>query len=174
MTFDLERSTRILARTPAVLDAMLRDLPREWTHVNEGPDTWSPFDVIGHLIHGERTDWMVRARLILSDAADKTFVPFDRFAQFSMDQAEPIEGRLATFATLRAENLEALAALSLTEGDLDKTGEHPALGRVTLRQLLSTWVAHDLDHVVQISRVMAKQLTAEVGPWVEYIRVLRI
>jgi hypothetical protein len=173
MTFDLERSTRILARTPAVLDAMLRDLPREWTHVNEGPDTWSPYDVIGHLIHGERTDWMPRARIILSDAADRTFVPFDRFAQFSMDQAEPIEARLATFAALRASNLDALAALKLTGRDLDRTGQHPALGRVTLRQLLSTWVAHDLDHVVQVSRVMAKQLTTDVGPWVEYIRVLR-
>jgi DinB superfamily len=173
MTFDLERSTRILSRTPVVLDALLRGLPPEWTHVNEGPDTWSPYDVIGHLIHGERTDWMVRAHLILGDAADKTFVPFDRFAQFSMDQAEPIESRLATFAALRESNLEALAALNLTERDLDQTGEHPALGRVTLRQLLATWVTHDLDHIVQISRVMAKQLTAEVGPWVEYIRVLR-
>jgi hypothetical protein len=173
MTFDLERSTRILARTPVVLDALLRDLPPEWTHVNEGPDTWSPYDVIGHLIHGERTDWIVRAHLILSDAADKTFVPFDRFAQFSVDQAEPIDLRLATFATLRESNLKALAALNLTERDLDKTGEHPALGRVTMRQLLATWVTHDLDHIVQISRVMAKQLTAEVGPWVEYIRVLR-
>jgi hypothetical protein len=173
MPFDLERSSRILARTPAVLDALLRDLPREWTHVNEGPETWSPYDVVGHLIHGERTDWMVRARVILSDAADKTFEPFDRLAQFSMDQAEPIESRLATFAALREANLAALAALKLTDRDLEKTGEHPALGRVTLRQLLSTWVAHDLDHVVQISRVMAKQLSTDVGPWVEYIRVLR-
>lgn len=173
MAFDLERSIRILARTPAVLDTLLRDLPPEWTHVNEGPDTWSPYDVIGHLIHGERTDWIVRAGVILGDAADKTFVPFDRFAQFSMDQTEPIESRLATFAALRESNLKALTALELTDRDLDKMGEHPALGRVTLRQLLSTWVAHDLDHVVQISRVMAKQLTDDVGPWVEYIRVLR-
>lgn len=172
-TFDLERSARLLARTPAVLDALLRDLPPEWTHVNEGPDTWSAYDVIGHLIHGERTDWMVRANIILSDTADKTFVPFDRFAQFAMDPAEPLEARLATFAALRASNLEALAALQLTARDLDRTGEHPALGRVTLRQLLSTWVAHDLDHIVQISRVMAKQLTDDVGPWVEYLRVLR-
>jgi hypothetical protein len=173
MAFDLERATRLLARTPAVLGTLLRDLPPEWTHVNEGPETWSPYDVIGHLIHGERTDWMVRAGVILGDAADKTFVPFDRFAQFSMDQAEPIESRLATFAALRESNLKALAALKLTDLDLDKTGVHPALGRVTLRQLLSTWVAHDLDHIVQISRVMAKQLSDDVGPWVEYIRVLR-
>jgi hypothetical protein len=173
MTFDLERSARLLARTPAVLNALLRDLPTEWTHADEGPDTWSPYDVIGHLIHGERTDWMVRAGLIMGDAADKTFVPFDRFAHLSMDPTEPLETRLATFAALRASNLKALAELRLTERELDRTGEHPALGRVTLRQLLSTWVAHDLDHIVQISRVMAKQLTDDVGPWVEYLRVLR-
>jgi len=173
MTFDLDLSTRLLARTPAVLDALLRDLPPEWTHGNEGPDTWSPYDVIGHLIHGERTDWMVRANIILGDTADKTFVPFDRFAQFSMDAAEPLAARLETFAALRASNLKALAALRLTARDLDRAGEHPALGRVTLRQLLSTWVAHDLDHLVQISRVMAKRLTDDVGPWVEYLRVLR-
>jgi hypothetical protein len=173
MTFDLDRSMRLLERTPAVLDALLRDLPPDWTRATEGPDTWSPYDVVGHLIHGERTDWMVRVGVILGDAPDKRFEPFDRFAQFSMDQTEPLEARLATFAGLRASNLKALAGFRITERDLDRTGVHPAFGSVTLRQLLSTWVAHDLGHLVQISRVLAKQLTAEVGPWVEYLGVLR-
>ncbi|MGH9311918.1 MAG: DinB family protein [Vicinamibacterales bacterium] len=173
MTFDLDRSTRILERTPAVLDALLRDLPVEWTHGNEGPETWSPYDVVGHLIHGERTDWMVRANIMLSESADKRFVPFDRSAHLAMDPTEPLAARLAEFAALRAANLKALAALNLTDRDMVKTGVHPAFGTVTLGQLLCTWVAHDLDHIVQISRVMAKQLTDDVGPWVEYLRVLR-
>jgi DinB superfamily len=145
----------------------------EWTHGNEGPETWSPYDVVGHLIHGERTDWMVRANIILSQATDKRFVPFDRSAHLLMDPTEPLAARLATFAALRAANLKALAALELTERDMEKMGVHPDFGLVTLGQLLSTWVAHDLDHIVQISRVMAKQLSADVGPWVAYLRVLR-
>jgi hypothetical protein len=173
MTFQLDRATCILERTPAVLDALLRDLPAEWTHGNEGPETWSPHEVVGHLIHGERTDWMVRVRIILGEGADRRFEPFDRSAHLSRDPAEPIASRLAEFRVLRAENLAALAALHLTDRDLDRTGVHPAFGTVTLRQLLSTWVVHDFDHIVQISRVMAKQLTADVGPWVEYLRVLR-
>jgi hypothetical protein len=138
MTFDLDRSTRILARTPAVLDAFLRDLPPEWTHKNEGPDTWSPYDVVGYLVHGERTDWMVRARIILSGAGERRFEPFDRTAHLARDTGEPLSSRLDEFATLRAANLEALAALGLTERDMEKTGVHPDFGTVTLGQLLAT------------------------------------
>jgi len=170
--FVLEEAVAILARTPAALDVLLRDLPRAWMDANEGGRTWSPFDVVGHLIHGERTDWMPRARMILADGDTRTFEPFDRFAQFASSSGRTLASVLDEFAALRRDNLRELAALGLTESDLDRRGRHPEFGAVTLRQLLATWVAHDLDHVVQIARVLGRQYTDEVGPWRAYLRVI--
>lgn len=172
MKYTLSDAIAILERTPAVLDRLLRDLPGAWTSPNEGPDTWSAFDVIGHLIHGEKTDWIPRARLILSDAMDKRFEPFDRFAQFENSKGKTLSQLLGEFASLRAENLNTLKSWNLQEFDLEKTGIHPAFGAVTLRQLLATWVTHDFTHIGQIARVMAKQYKEEVGPWVQYIGIL--
>jgi len=170
--FVMEEAVAILARTPATLDALLRGLPDGWVTAREGADTWSPFDVIGHLIHGERTDWVPRARIILEHGETRAFDKFDRFAQFADSAGRTLGSLLDEFATLRQANLHALAALGLTEHDLDRRGQHPELGVVTLRQLLATWVAHDLDHVVQISRVIAQQYTEEVGPWRAYLRII--
>ena len=162
----------LLARTPEALDALLRGLPEDWTTANEGGESWSPFDVLGHLIHGERTDWMPRARLILSEGDSRPFEPFDRFAQLTASAGKRLSELLDEFARLRAVNLHELVSLELTEADLDRPGRHPALGPVTLRALLATWVAHDLDHVVQISRVLATQYADAVGPWRAYLRVI--
>jgi DinB family protein len=171
-SFALEEAIAMLARTPATLDALLRGLPDDWTASNEGDNTWSPFDVVGHLIHGERTDWMARARIILQDGDARPFEKFDRFAQFAASEGRSLASLLDEFSAIRAENLRALAALDLNEADLDRRGRHPELGAVTLRQLLATWVAHDLDHVVQIARVLARQHSDEVGPWRAYLRVI--
>jgi hypothetical protein len=170
--FVIEEATAILARTPATLDALLRGLPDSWVAANEGGDTWSAFDVIGHLIHGEQTDWVPRARIILERGETRPFDKFDRFAQFRAPQGRTLPVLLDEFAALRAANLRELEALPLTESDLDRRGVHPELGAVTLRQLLATWVAHDLDHVVQISRVLARQYSDEVGPWKAYLRII--
>jgi hypothetical protein len=171
--FDLDKSLAVLERTPGVLRALLADLPADCTAANEGPDTWSPYDVVGHLIHGERTDWMTRLGIILEDGPGRPFASFDRFAQFRESEGRSLGELLDEFETVRADNLRRLRALGLTDADLDRTGTHPALGAVTARQLLSTWTVHDLDHIVQISRVMAKQLGDEVGPWVKYLRIIR-
>lgn len=173
MRFDLDTSIALLERTPGVLRTLLSGLPDPWIIGTEGPDTWSPYDVVGHLIHGERTDWMARLDIILGDGPDKRFVPFDRFAQFHESRGKSLGMLLDEFAAVRAGNLARLRALNLTEADLDRTGTHPKFGRVTARQLLSTWTVHDLDHLMQISRVMAVQLREEVGPWIEYLRVVR-
>lgn len=173
MTFDLDQSLAILARTPATLRFLLSGLDDGWVMYNEGGDTWSPFDVMGHLIHGEETDWMARLRIILDHGPDRPFNPFDRFAQFNVSQGKSLQDLLNTFAVLRQQNLDALRALSLTEADLDRDGMHPELGPVTLRQLLATWTVHDLGHIAQITRVMAKQYADEVGPWEAYLGVLR-
>ncbi|MDF2630776.1 MAG: DinB-like domain protein [Symbiobacteriaceae bacterium] len=170
--FKLEDALAVLARTPASLQALLAGLPDGWVRSTEGEGTWSPYDVIGHLIHGERTDWMPRVRHILAGET-RPFDPFDRTAQFAESQGRSLEDLLATFADLRRDSLAALAGLHLTEGDLGRTGLHPALGEVTLRQLLATWVVHDLDHVGQIARTMAKAYAAEVGPWSAYLSILR-
>ncbi|MBM3817600.1 MAG: DinB family protein [Acidimicrobiia bacterium] len=170
--FALDEAVAILSRTPATLDALLRGLPDGWTSAHEGGDTWSPFDVLGHLIHGERTDWMPRARIILEHGEARAFETFDRFAQFRESEGKTLPQLLDEFGALRRESLRALAALHVTDAALDRRGRHPALGVVTLRQLLATWVAHDLDHLVQISRVIAKQYAEEVGPWREYLRVI--
>ena len=172
MNFSLTDAMAVLSRTPVVLDQWLRDLPSGWLDGNEGPETWSPNDVVGHLIHGERTDWMARARLILEQGEARVFDPFDRFAQFRESQGKSIGQLLDEFAALRAENLRALEALKLEPEKLRKTGMHPALGSVTLEQLLATWVAHDMDHLAQIARVMAKQYDTAVGPWKEYLSIL--
>ncbi len=170
--FVLDEATAVLARTPAALDALLRGLPDGWISANEGPKTWSPFDVVGHLIHGERTDWIPRARIILEQGESRPFDKFDRFAQFAAFEGRSIDSLLDEFAAVRAANLRTLAGFRLTEGDLERRGRHPELGVVTLRQLLATWVAHDLDHVMQISRVLARGYADEVGPWRAYLRVI--
>lgn len=172
MDFNLPQAIALLERTPAVLDALLRDLPPVWTTPNEGPDTWSPFDVVGHLIHAEETDWIPRATLILEEGETRPFPPFDRFAQFELSKSKTLPELLDTFAQRRAASLETLRRFALTPADLDRTGQHPALGRVTLRELLATWTVHDLNHLAQISRVMSLQYTAEVGPWRAYLAVL--
>jgi hypothetical protein len=170
--FNLDEAVPLLARTPHTLDAWLRDLPDCWTHANEGADTWSPFDIVGHLIHGERTDWMPRARLILAEGDSRPFEPFDRFAQLTASAGKALPEMLDEFAQLRARNVDELVSFRLTDALLDRPGRHPALGAVTLRQLLATWVAHDLDHVMQIARVLATQYADEVGPWRAYLRVI--
>ena len=171
-SFVMEEAGAILARTPATFDALLRGLPDGWIAAHEGGDTWSPFDVIGHLIHGERTDWMPRVRIILERGEARAFDTFDRFAQSAASEGRTLASLLDELAALRQENLRELAALGLTEADLDRRGRHPALGVVTVRQLLATWVAHDLDHVVQVSRVLARQYSDEVGPWRAYLRII--
>jgi len=170
--FVLAEAVTLLANTPVTLDAMLRTLPDDWVAAHEGGETWSPHDVVGHLIHGERTDWVQRARVILEHGEAVPFDPFDRFAQFAASQGRTLASLLDEFAAARAQNLRELAALRLTDADLDRRGRHPALGVVTLRQLLATWVAHDLDHLVQISRVLAKLYSDEVGPWRAYLRII--
>lgn len=172
MEFDLNDAQTVLARTPAVLQAWLSDLPPAWAENNEGPETWSPYDVVGHLIHGERADWIPRAQIILQHGEAQPFTPFDRYAQFTDNQGKPFAALLEQFAMLRAENLRTLRALNITASDLGKTGIHPAFGRVTLEELLATWVAHDLGHLAQIARTMARQYTRAVGPWQAYLGIL--
>jgi hypothetical protein len=172
MEFDLEEAMAALSRTPAALKAMLSGLPRNWTENNEGPETWSPYDVIGHLIHGERVDWIPRAKIILEHGEARPFDPFDRFAQFEESKGKTLGELLEEFAALREQNLATLREMKIGAGDFEKTGRHPALGKVTLKELLATWVTHDLDHIAQIARTMAKQYATEVGPWQAYISIL--
>jgi hypothetical protein len=171
MEFELENAIDILSRTPATLDTLLRSLSDPWLVGNEGPETWSPYDVIGHLIHGEETDWLPRAKIILEHGETRVFEPFDRVAMFEKSK-KSIAELLETFAELRAKNLRELQAMNLTSDLLDKRGRHPELGVVTLRQLLSTWVVHDLGHVRQVVRVMSKQYRDTVGPWRAYLSIL--
>jgi uncharacterized damage-inducible protein DinB len=168
----LDEAVAILERTPAALDALLSGVPDAWSRATEGEGTWSPYGVIGHLIHGERTDWIPRARHILSGDA-RPFAPFDREAQFAESERKSLEDLLAEFAELRGRSLAELRELNLTDGDLCRTGIHPELGEVTLAQLLATWVVHDLDHVGQIARTMAKVYAEAVGPWQAYLSILR-
>lgn len=174
MEFDLTDGFAVLRRTPHALNAMLAGLPPFWTASNEGADTWSPYDVVGHLIHGERTDWIPRAEIILRRGPERRFTPFDRFAQFHESQGKSLDDLLNEFTRLRTENLATLTGWGLTEVELSLQGEHPAFGTVTLRQLLATWVAHDLGHIVQIARVMAKQYREAVGPWRAYLTVVNL
>lgn len=163
----------LLSRTPATLNALLRDLPQEWTHRNEGEGTWTAFDVVGHLIHGERTDWMPRAKRILEFGETRVFEPFDRLAQQRESQGKSMPQLLDEFARLRADNLRELKALNLQPKDLERRGKHPALGVVTLDELLATWAVHDMTHLHQISRLMAHQYREATGPWSKYLGVLQ-
>jgi uncharacterized damage-inducible protein DinB len=172
MNFDSAGSIAILERTPAVLRTLLEGLSGDWTHSNEGPDTWSPVNVIGHLIDGEETDWMERAHIILEQGSNLRFEPFDRFRHIHTSKERTLTELLNHFAELRASNLKELKQLTLDRTTLRLTGEHPEFGTVTLEQLLATWVAHDLGHLAQISRVMAKQYKEAVGPWQVYLPVL--
>ena len=171
MIFDIITGVPVLERTPSVLRALLAGLGDEWTRGNEGGDTWSPFNVVGHLIDGERADWIPRARIILA-REPRPFEPFDRFHHLAATRAQSLDELLETFARLRTENLRILREWNLGDDQLELRGTHPALGPVTLRQLLATWVAHDLGHIGQVVRVMAKQYDREVGPWKEYLPIL--
>lgn len=173
MQHDLEHTISLLARTPDALNAFLRDLPEEWTLCNEGEKTWSAFDVVGHLIHGERTDWMPRVRMILQSGDARPFEPFDRWAQARESEGKSLAQLLDEFARLRSENLNELRAMKLRPGDFDRRGKHPQLGVVTLSQLLATWAVHDLTHLHQISRIMANQYREAVGPWSAFLGVLQ-
>jgi len=173
MPHTLDHTLALLSRTPATLNALLGDLPDAWTVTNEGENTWSPYDVIGHLIHGERTDWIPRARRILESGESRPFDPFDRFAQERESQGKTLTKLLDEFGRLRAENLTTLRAMNLKPEDLARRGRHPALGVVTLSELLATWAAHDLTHLHQISRTMAHQYRESVGPWTAYLGVMR-
>jgi hypothetical protein len=169
----LHNTIALLSRTPAVLNALLRDLPDEWVYRNEGENTFSPFNVVGHLIHGERTDWMPRARIVLQRGESVAFEPFDRWGHLEDCESKSLAQLLDEFAQARAENLSELRGWSLRREDLARCGRHPALGAVTLSELLATWAAHDLDHLHQISRTMAHQHREAVGPWSAYLGVLQ-
>ncbi len=172
MTFDLLDAASILRRTPGVLRHMLHGLSEGWTHSNEGADTWSPYDIVGHLIHGEETDWMPRLRIILEQGEARPFTPFDRFAQFQRSRGKSLADLLDRFEQLRGDNISALETLDLTPEQLELRGTHPDLGRVTAGQLLATWVVHDLGHIAQTARVLAHQYVGEVGPWQAYLPIL--
>ena len=172
MEFELAPAIEVLRRTPLTLNSLLRDLPESWLVQNEGGETWSPFDVIGHLIHGEETDWIPRAKIIVEHGETRAFERFDRVAMFEESEGKSINQLLDNFAKLRAENLRELQAMNLTDDLLEKRGRHPELGVVTLRQLLSTWVVHDLGHIRQVVRVMSKQYRDAAGPWRAYLSIL--
>lgn len=172
MKYNTDEAVAILKRTPAALRVLLEGLNDEWIMNNEGPETFSPFDVLGHLIHGEKTDWAARTKVILESGNTKTFVPWDRFAQYEESKGKTLNDLLNEFEKVRNENMQWIASLNLTEADLDKTGVHPSLGEVTLRNLLATWVVHDLTHIAQITRVMSKQYKEEMGPWPQFFRIL--
>ena len=173
MNFSLQNSLEILERTPDVLIMMLENISADWTSKNEGGETWSVYDIVGHLIEGEKTDWIPRMEIILSDKPEKAFEPFDRFAQFKESKGKSLTQLLHEFKRLRKKNIEHLLSKELKEENYGGKGIHPAFGEVTLSQLLSTWTAHDLNHIAQISRVMAKQYKAAVGPWVEFLKILQ-
>lgn len=170
--FSIPETIQILEATPGVLNAQLYSLSSEWTRSNEGPDTWSAFDIVGHLVHGEETDWIPRARIILEGGPDPVFVPYDRFAQFERFAGATLPELLDRFMELRTQNIRTLQDWNLTTEQLALPGRHPELGPVTLGQLLATWAVHDLSHIAQIARVMAKRYVDEVGPWREYIPIL--
>lgn len=173
MTYNLDKAIEILEKTPLILVSILSGLSSDWLRNNEGENTWSPYEILGHLIHGEKTDWIPRAKIILSNSENKTFIPFDRFAQMKEDSETSIEVLLEEFRILRAKNIQALKSLEINNATLQAKGTHPELGSVKLKELLSTWVVHDLGHISQISRVMAKQYQSEVGPWKTYLGILK-
>ena len=172
MRYSVEKSIEILETTPAVLKALLSGIHEDWVMNNEGQETFSPYDVIGHLIYGEKTDWVPRAKIILEFGLSKPFTLWDRFAQYEESEGKTLQQLLDEFEIVRRENMIWFKSLSLTEADLDKKGMHPQLQEVTLRNLLATWVVHDLTHIAQITRVMAKQYKEDMGPWPEFFRIL--
>jgi hypothetical protein len=173
MKFDLAKTISVLERTPQVLNTLLLGLHGDWVYSNEGKDSWSPYDIIGHLIHGEITDWIPRLEIILENGVETPFEPFDRFAQFENSKGKSLEQLLTEFKELRNKNLKRLISVGITEKHLPLKGIHPEFGKITLKQLLSTWVVHDLSHLNQISRVMAKQYKEEVGEWKRYLSILK-
>ena len=172
MEFHLDDAVEILSRTPDTLNRLLRDMPEPWLYSNEGSNTWSAFDILGHLIHGEETDWVPRAKIILEHGESRAFEPFDRFAQFEKSKGKSTSVLLNEFETLRRRNLAALKEMNITNDQLSRRGTHPELGSVTLSELLATWVVHDLSHIAQATRVMCKQYTESVGPWRQYLPLL--
>jgi len=174
MNFELDEGMEILTRTPKVLRTLLAGLPSSWLEGNEGPETWSPFDVVGHLIHGEKADWVTRSRIILGRGESPDFEPFDRFAQEKDSVGKTLDDLLDEFEVLRRSNISVLEGFELTPADLALEGNHPEFGTVTLKQLLATWVVHDLGHLFQIARAMARQYETEVGPWGKYLGVLKV
>ena len=173
MKCEVTKALEILENTPKTINALLNNVSDPWLFCNEGESTWSPFDIVGHLIHGEKTDWIPRMQIILSNFENRTFEPFDRYAQFKLSEGKTLSELLQTFTRLRQTNIKILKELNLTEEQLHLKGIHPELGEVTLSQLLATWVTHDLGHIAQIARVMAKQYKTEVGPWIDYIPILK-
>lgn len=172
MKFSLEKTIEILERTPHTLKAMLYTIGDEWSRCNEGGDTWSAYDVVGHLIHCEECNWIQRIEIVLSDSVVRKFEPLDRFAQMQKSKGKTLEQLLDEFVTKRTANIAKLKSLHITEKQLSAKATHPELGEVTLSQLISTWTVHDLDHLSQISRVMAKQYKEEIGPWIQYMRII--
>ena len=173
MKYSVDKALEILERTPKILNTYLENLSDEWVYCNEGENTWSAFDIIGHLIHGEKTDWITRLNIILSNSENKTFKSFDRFAQFEASKGKTLNQLLEEFSELRENNLKELKNLNITEAQFNLKANHPQLGEVSLKELLACWVTHDLGHIAQIARVMAKQYKNEVGPWLEYISILK-
>ena len=173
MKFEIENADAVLSATPGTLRALLGGLSDGWTSSSDNSDSWQAFDVVGHLIHGEETDWIPRARIILEQGENRTFVPFDRFAQFEKSKGKSLSDLLAEFEEARAKSLSELQSWNLTDEQLELTGMHPELGEVTLGQLLATWVVHDLNHIRQIATAMARRYDAEVGPWKEYLSILK-
>lgn len=172
MDFHINKTLEILERTPGMLKVWLSGLDPAWINNNEGPETFSPFDVLGHLLHGERSDWITRARIILAEQKNKTFESFDRFAQFNESKGKSFSDLLDEFEKARTQNLKELRSFQLQDADFLKTGVHPVFGTVTLKELLATWAAHDLAHIAQIARVMAKQYKSAIGPWREYMGIM--
>lgn len=173
MKQNLEQTLSLLTHTPSTLNALLRDLPEAWTQCNEGGDTWTAFEVVGHLIHGERTDWIPRVKRILEFGESMPFEPFDRLAQNEESQGKTLPELLDEFARLRAENLQELRTMNLRPADFEKRGVHPVLGVVMLSELLATWAVHDLTHLHQLSRILAHQYREAVGPWTKFLGVLQ-
>ena len=172
MTFDLERSIEVLAATPSAVRALLGNLSDDWTASSGDRDNWQPYDIIGHYIYAEEADWIPRARVILAQADDRTFPPFDRYGQFNRSDQESLGERIEEFARIRTENIETLRSWELVDAELDLKGVHPEFGEVTLRELIATWVVHDLTHLRQIATVMAKRYDEAVGPWKAYLSIL--
>jgi hypothetical protein len=173
LEFSIHHSIEVLERTPKVLNELLNGLSSEWTSNNEGGETWSPFDIVGHLLHGERTDWIERLEITLSEKPERKYSSFDRFAQFQEGVGKTLPDLLEEFRQIRMENIRILKNRNIQVTDFNRTAIHPALGQVILKNLLATWVTHDLDHISQIIRVMAFQYKEEVGPWKEFLRILK-